>query len=282
MRETTNIKLTQFDGTDVPNWLDQYNSDMSKIDTAFGEQSVENSKVSTEIDAIKQLETADREQINENTQDIATLKQTTIPAIDTRLKAVEGETGTVDARIEAVEDGLTAVETTVGNIDISNVANSVTAAIGNNSIRRGTLSSSIDALENGSATATGSVTETSYLTLTGIFLKNIGNNSLGNIFRFSSTLNTDTGLSGKTGTVIELGTFDLGNELTAIASTTYVYDMRGLSANFEGSKMLFHTNSTDNTLDIKLVIPAGVTLGNFTKASTQFTIFFIAGIKSTN
>lgn len=281
MRETTNIKLTQFDGTDVPNWLDQYNSDMSKIDAAFGSQNTENSKVNNELDAIKQLETADREQINENTQDIATLKQTTIPAIDTRLKAVENETGTVDARIEAVEDGLTSVETTIGDKSIANVGASITAAIGNSALNRNTLSSSISALENGTSIATGSATETSYLTLTEIFLKNIGNNVLGNIFRLTATLNTDTDLSGKTGTEIEIGNFDLGDNLTVIASSTYVYDMRGFLATFDGTKLLITTNSTNNSLNFKLAIPKTVTLGNFTKASRDISIFFIAGIKST-
>lgn len=33
--QTTNYSLSQFAGTDRPSWLDDYNADMTKIDTAI-------------------------------------------------------------------------------------------------------------------------------------------------------------------------------------------------------------------------------------------------------
>ena len=44
--KTTNYNLSQFVGTDVPSYLGDYNSDMSKIDKAIGD--VANSQGSVE------------------------------------------------------------------------------------------------------------------------------------------------------------------------------------------------------------------------------------------
>lgn len=51
--ETTNYGLSQFVGTDRPSWIDDYNADMGKIDTAIkaASQSSTNAYTKTEADA---------------------------------------------------------------------------------------------------------------------------------------------------------------------------------------------------------------------------------------
>lgn len=51
--ETTNYGLSQFVGTDRPSWLDDYNADMGKIDTAIktASQSTTDAYTKTEADA---------------------------------------------------------------------------------------------------------------------------------------------------------------------------------------------------------------------------------------
>lgn len=51
--ETTNYSLSQFVGTDRPSWIDDYNADMGKIDTAIkaAAQSTSNAYTKAESDA---------------------------------------------------------------------------------------------------------------------------------------------------------------------------------------------------------------------------------------
>lgn len=51
--ETTNYELSQFTGTDRPSWIDDYNADMAKIDTAVkaAAQSSANAYTKSESDA---------------------------------------------------------------------------------------------------------------------------------------------------------------------------------------------------------------------------------------
>lgn len=51
--KTTNYELSQFAGTDRPSWLDDYNADMAKIDTAIksAAQSATNAYTKAESDA---------------------------------------------------------------------------------------------------------------------------------------------------------------------------------------------------------------------------------------
>lgn len=48
MGQTANLELTQFEKSDKPNWLFQYNADMRKIDAAFGRLTVDISNASTQ------------------------------------------------------------------------------------------------------------------------------------------------------------------------------------------------------------------------------------------
>lgn len=58
--KTSNLKLSQFLGTDVPSWLGDYNSDMKKIDDAFGglqggASDDEIAQLQTEIDKLRHI-----------------------------------------------------------------------------------------------------------------------------------------------------------------------------------------------------------------------------------
>lgn len=151
MRETTNLKLTQFDGNDIPNWLDQYNSDMAKIDVNAGSQKTTNAETENKIYAINQWQTNTDNRLAENETSIANLKQSTIPAINDKITSIETEIDSLDGRLETVEDGLTGVETLVGNSAITNVAATVTTAIGNTSspFENGDLSGNISRMAAG-------------------------------------------------------------------------------------------------------------------------------------
>lgn len=74
MRETKNLKLTQFDPNDIPNWLKEYNSDMEKIDSEVGRQDVVNTGYETRFTNVEEKIQNNRNQINENVQDIANIK----------------------------------------------------------------------------------------------------------------------------------------------------------------------------------------------------------------
>ena len=130
MRETTNLKLTQFDGSDVPNWLDQYNSDNLKIDTAIGEQAVKNTEFSNTNGNLQTQISNNRNQIDENTQDIANTKKDVVNikgGSDSSIGALEKKLTTTDQTVDTLK-------TTVGSNVFSNVGASITEAIGNTAI----------------------------------------------------------------------------------------------------------------------------------------------------
>lgn len=157
MRETPNIKLTQFEPNDVPNWLDQYNSDMLKIDTSVGAQKTENSKYELRFTADEELINNNRTQINENTQNIANVKDeiknikgdstTSIASLQTEVTAVsqslttlkggsdrtiaelENDLNTDKAKISTLEDGITNIETKLGNETLLTNKKTLTGAI---------------------------------------------------------------------------------------------------------------------------------------------------------
>lgn len=131
MRETPNIKLTQFDPNDVPNWLDQYNSDMLKVDTAVGEQKTENSKYELRFTADEELINNNRTQISENTQDIANVKDdiknikggstTSIVSLQTEITGVSQSLTTLkggsDRTIAELENDLNTDKAEISKLD---------------------------------------------------------------------------------------------------------------------------------------------------------------------
>lgn len=160
MRETSNIKLTQFEPNDVPNWLDQYNSDMLKIDTSVGAQKTENSKYELRFTADEELINNNRTQINENTQDIANVKdeiknikggsttsiaslQTEVTAVSQSLTTLKGgsdrtiaeletdlntdkaEISALNGRVETLEDRVKITGTTLADYKGADIPNTV-------------------------------------------------------------------------------------------------------------------------------------------------------------
>lgn len=130
MRETTNLKLTQFDGTDVPNWLDHYNSDNLKIDTAVGEQAVKNTEFSNTNENLQKQITNNRNQIDENTQDIANTKK---DVADIK-KGSSTTLDDIDKKFVVSDSQIEVLKTQVGSSDFSNIGTSITESLGNTEI----------------------------------------------------------------------------------------------------------------------------------------------------
>lgn len=55
--QTTNYSLSQFAGTDRPSWIDDYNADMAKIDTAIKAAAQHGSNTYTKSEADAKFET---------------------------------------------------------------------------------------------------------------------------------------------------------------------------------------------------------------------------------
>lgn len=145
MRETANLKLTQFDGSDVPNWLDQYNSDNLKIDTAIGEQAVKNTEFSNTNENLQVQITNNRNQIDENTQDIANAKK---DIADIR-KGSSTSLEEIDKKFLETDAQISGLKKQVGSADFSNVGASITEIIGNTPITgNDTISHDLQAIHN--------------------------------------------------------------------------------------------------------------------------------------
>lgn len=103
MRETKNLKLTQFDPNDIPNWLKEYNADMEKIDNEVGRQDVVNTGYETRFENNEEKIQNNRNQINENVQDIANIKDD--------VKNIKGDStdsiATLKKKVDGVEHSLT-------------------------------------------------------------------------------------------------------------------------------------------------------------------------------
>lgn len=144
MRTTTNLGLTQFDGTDVPNWLDQYNSDMKKIDDSVGTQSVNNTKYENRFTDNEKKITDNRNQIDENTQDIANIKSNinditggstvNINQLNTTVITQGSDIANLKTRTSTLENSVDALETHVGNNPVENVGENISKAIGNTAV----------------------------------------------------------------------------------------------------------------------------------------------------
>lgn len=145
MRETANLKLTQFDGSDVPNWLDQYNSDNLKIDTAIGEQRVKNTEFSNTNENLQVQITNNRNQIDENTQDIANAKKD----IADIKKGSSTSLAEIDKKFVATDAQISGLKIQVGSADFSDVGASITEIIGNTPITgNDTISHDLQTIHN--------------------------------------------------------------------------------------------------------------------------------------
>lgn len=148
MRETKNLKLTQFDPNDIPNWLDQYNSDMEKIDSEVGRQDVVNTGYETRFENNEEKIQNNRNQINENVQDIANIKDDVknikggstvsiadlkeeVDVVEHSLTILKGDS---DKTIDDIENDVSELKNKVGTDSTSNFGDDLSKAIGNSAL----------------------------------------------------------------------------------------------------------------------------------------------------
>lgn len=121
---TEYYKLSQFQPNDTANWLDDYNPDMQKIDTALRELSEQTAPLQDQINALDaRLDTEEAQSqlqgeqivslqtaINRNNENVANLT--------TRVNNAVGEVNSLSARVEAMEEDVAAH--TEGILNVTN------------------------------------------------------------------------------------------------------------------------------------------------------------------
>ena len=140
--KTTNYNLSQFVGTDVPSYLGDYNSDMSKIDKAIGD--VANSQGSVEQSVVGF--TADVQGLTTQVSGVSTSVQqlqTSVAQIDSAYKQADtalsqritANANNIQANTTAIESANTSIEsinTSIGTEDISGIGDgTIKGAISN-------------------------------------------------------------------------------------------------------------------------------------------------------
>ena len=133
--KTTNYNLSQFVGTDVPSYLGDYNSDMSKIDKAIGD--VANSQGSVEQSVVGL--TAEVQGLSTQVDGMTTSVQqvqTSVAQIDTAYKqadtALSQRITTNANNIQANTTSIEGINTTIGTEDISEIGDgTIKGAISN-------------------------------------------------------------------------------------------------------------------------------------------------------
>lgn len=133
--KTTNYNLSQFVGTDVPSYLGDYNSDMSKIDKAIGD--VANSQGSVEQSVVGL--TADVQGLSTQVSGVSTSVQqlqTSVAQIDSGYKQADTALSQrITTNANNIQTNTTAIEsinTTIGTEDISEIGDgTIKGAIGN-------------------------------------------------------------------------------------------------------------------------------------------------------
>lgn len=133
--KTTNYKLSQFVGSDVPSYLGDYNGDMSKIDKAIGD--VANSQGSVEQSVVGL--TADVQGLSTQVSGVSTSLQqlqTSVAQIDSGYKQADTALSQrITANANNIQTNTTAIEginTTIGTEDISGIGDgTIKGAISN-------------------------------------------------------------------------------------------------------------------------------------------------------
>ena len=133
--KTTNYNLSQFVGTDVPSYLGDYNSDMSKIDKAIGD--VANSQGSVEQSVVGL--TADVQGLSTQVSGVSTSVQqlqTSVAQIDSAYKQADTALSQrITTNANNIQTNTTAIEginTTIGTEDISEIGDgTIKGAISN-------------------------------------------------------------------------------------------------------------------------------------------------------
>ena len=133
--KTTNYNLSQFVGTDVPSYLGDYNSDMSKIDKAIGD--VANSQGSVEQSVVGL--TSDVQGLSTQVSGVSTSVQqlqTSVAQVDSGYKQADTALSQrITANANNIQTNTTAIEsinTTIGTEDISEIGDgTIKSAISN-------------------------------------------------------------------------------------------------------------------------------------------------------
>lgn len=92
--KTTNLKLSQFVGTDKPAWLTDYNGDMQKIDDGYKKLEDGNTATQADLDATKQDLSGSKTDIDGVKAEVQALEAQDI-ALGNRLTVVEGNYDTM-------------------------------------------------------------------------------------------------------------------------------------------------------------------------------------------
>lgn len=108
MIKTTNLGLTQFESSDVPNWLVHYNNDMKLLDTFAGQQTADSAQKDLTMDAINTTLENHKNSIEENRVDIAEYKDNkvleTVQAHTEQIGTLETVNESHDKEIDAIKD----------------------------------------------------------------------------------------------------------------------------------------------------------------------------------
>lgn len=106
---TQNYDLSQFIGGDIPSWLGDYNSDMSKIDTAIGNVASGAGDIASEVNSLKSRMTTAEADIDSAESNIATLQSTAstqgaaITQNTNNITTANNNISSLDTRVTALE-----------------------------------------------------------------------------------------------------------------------------------------------------------------------------------
>lgn len=136
MRQTPELLLTQYDPTDKPNYLVNYNQDNEKIDNAIKGLKTDNIDLDTRLTNIEQS-------LDNGNVDLGTLQ--------TRVEVLENQNVVTNQRIDDLTGELEDYQSVVGNqiagINETNATQQL--VIGNNQQSISNLQNRVDELENG-------------------------------------------------------------------------------------------------------------------------------------
>ena len=127
--KTTNLKLSQFVGTDKPAWLTDYNGDMQKIDDGYKKLENANTATQADLDATKQDLSGSKTDIDDVKAEVQALKAQDI-ALGNRLTVVEGNYDTMHHEVAINAQSIDDIETDLGvDTPLNTTATTVHGAI---------------------------------------------------------------------------------------------------------------------------------------------------------
>lgn len=155
--KTANYELSQYIGTDIPNPLTDYNSDMEKIDTALAGvatvagEAKENSDRAVELVGEGQLETEAQTLIggiNELKEEDDSLKSR-MSSAELGINSLNNSLATTNQAVTNVTNRVTSLEDEVGNTPLETAAQTVTGAVNELKATDVSLDARVSVLEQG-------------------------------------------------------------------------------------------------------------------------------------